>query len=75
MPENLRNLKPGETLQFPATLKGVRCPTCKQYVTGMFLRESTIFKSVVNKYLLPCQCQITTEQEDAIVNDILKRGL
>ena len=71
----MRNLKPGETLRFPTVLKGVRCPICRQYVTGMFLRENAIFKSVVNKYLLPCQCKITTEQEDAIVNDILKRGL
>lgn len=49
----------------------IKCPTCKRSVTGYYVQQS-IF---IEKWLIPCMHQLLDAQEQALVTDLMKRGL
>ena len=60
--------------RFPWSLRQLRCPICKNRVTAMLVDRNFEPRETL-KYLLPCQHQITAEQETKMVEDIFRNEL
>lgn len=52
----------------------VKCPTCKRSITGYFSQQSLV-TGLIEKWLDPCMHQLLDAQEQALVTDLMKRGI
>jgi hypothetical protein len=59
----------------------VKCPTCKEGTTGMFVATESFdgygrpLVTHTKKYLNPCMHDLNPVQEEGIVSDMMKRGI
>jgi hypothetical protein len=54
----------------------LKCPVCKNSVTGYYIKNTrTMMGTQKRKFFIPCVHELRPEQEQQIVNDMMKRGI